>query len=90
MSAKSQITISKDELKGLIAEAVKQDREERDKEFQKIWRREGKDYASGIVTLLDGTKVWLNIFPNKYWEKKKKGEQPMFSVKFNEYTPKEK
>ena len=64
-----------------------------------VWRKDGKDYGASIIELPaellesalnhDG-KLWINVFQNKYWTKKKgkKGEQPMFKLAFNEYHPK--
>lgn len=93
MSNANMIEITPEKLQEMIsnavAEAKKKDRE--DDDFQGVWRRKGKDYASSIVKLPDGTKVWLNIFPNRFYEKKKKGkgERPMFNITFNKYTPKD-
>ena len=88
------ITMTEEQLKAIVAEAVAEAKakDKDDDEFQPVWRKDEKDYATGIIMLPDGSKVWLNIFPNKYWDRKKgkKGERPMFHVTVNPYTPKEK
>ena len=86
------LTLTPDQLQAVIDSAVeKAVSKKRNDDFQPVWRVRGKNYASSTVTLPDGTKVWLNVFPNKFWKKAKKGEeQPLFRVTINPYTPKEK
>jgi hypothetical protein len=87
------------ELDRLNAELAKAKEAKSEDDFQPVWRKEGKDWASNIVqvdkealeaALEHDGKLWLNIFPNRYWEKKKKvaKERPMMKVTFHKYTPK--
>ena len=85
------ITLSRDELKTVVSEAIAEDRKSRNAngDFQPMWRAEGKRHGSAIVESPQGEKFWLNIFPNKYFKKLKKGkqEQPMFHYTVNPYKP---
>jgi len=93
----AQLLRELDRLNAELAKA-KEEKAEAD-DFQPVWRKEGKDWASNIVqvdaetleaALENDGKLWLNIFPNRYWEKKKKvtKERPMMKVTFHKYTPK--
>lgn len=66
----------------------KKDYEEEDDRFQPIWLRKGKNgkYAGGFVITPKGEKVWICIFPNKYWTKK--SNKPIYKVTMDEPKPK--
>jgi len=80
------------------AEVMAEVKAKKDSGLIPVWRKDGKDYGASIIELPtellesalkhDG-KLWINVFQNKYWTKKKgkKNEQPMFKLAFNEYRP---
>jgi hypothetical protein len=88
------ITMTDEQLEAVIAAALAKagKKAQEDDDFQSIWRVDKKDYAAGIITDPDGNKMWLNIFVNKGWKKKKgkKGERPMYRITTRPYVPKAK
>jgi hypothetical protein len=58
-----------------------------DDRFQGVWMQEGKNgkYAGAMVVSPQGEKMWICIFPNKYY--KKKGNRPAYHVTLD--APKE-
>ena len=67
---------------------AKPKKEQDDDRYQPIWLQKGKNgkYAGGFVTTPKGEKVWICIFPNKYWSKK--NNQPFYKVTMDKPKPK--
>jgi hypothetical protein len=84
-----------DELKALRAELDEVKSSKKNDDFIPIFRQ--RNGVAGCIIdkddLPEGDKFWINIFPNRYFngkKKVKKGERPQFHYTVNAYTPKEK
>jgi hypothetical protein len=66
------------------AKKAKKKAKKADNDFQGIWLQKATNghYAGGMITTPKGEKVWLCIFPNKYF--KKKGKWPVYHITVNE------
>lgn len=60
--------------------AKKAKKKEEEDDFQGVWLRKGKNgkYAGSFVITPLGEKVWLCVFPNKFWTKK--SNRPVYHV----------
>ena len=67
---------------------AKQAKKDKADNFQGIWMQDGENgpYPGGVIKSPKGEKIWLCIFPNKYF--KKKGKWPAYHVTVNTLKPK--
>ena len=66
------------------AKKAKKAKKQSDKDdFQGIWMQKGENglYPGGVIITPKGEKVWICIFPNRYYTKK--GKWPAYHVTVN-------